>query len=107
MVTPTAITAKAKTAMVIFAGLSVKRSSNSQTLKMMLADLIRRSSPLAGPSAARERRLLRAPLQDLFGFRCIAMGVVTLRGVTPPSQSSCRSSARSMASARDATPSFW
>jgi hypothetical protein len=32
MVTPTAITAKARTATVIFAGLSVKRSSNSQTL---------------------------------------------------------------------------
>ena len=37
MVTPAAITAKATTAMVIFAGLLVKRSPNSQMLKMMLA----------------------------------------------------------------------
>jgi hypothetical protein len=37
-VTPTAITANARTATAIFAGLSVKRSSNSQTLKMMLAN---------------------------------------------------------------------
>src|SRR6266576_6175891 len=36
-VTPAAITAKATAATVIFAGLSVKRSPNSQTLKMMLA----------------------------------------------------------------------
>ena len=38
MTTPTAITAKATTAMAILAGLSVKRSPNSQTLRMMLAN---------------------------------------------------------------------
>jgi hypothetical protein len=38
MVTPAAITANATTAMTSFAGLSVKRSPNSQTLKMMLAN---------------------------------------------------------------------
>ena len=38
MVTPAASTMKDKTAAVIFAGLLVKRSSNSQTLKMMLAN---------------------------------------------------------------------
>jgi len=36
-VTPAVITAKGRAAMAIFAGLSVKRSSNSQTLKMMAA----------------------------------------------------------------------
>ena len=35
--TPTARIAMATTAVAIFAGLSVKRSSNSQMLKMMLA----------------------------------------------------------------------
>ena len=35
--TPAVITAKARAAMAIFAGLSVKRSSNSQTLKTMAA----------------------------------------------------------------------
>jgi hypothetical protein len=37
-VTPAAITAKASTATAIFAGLLVKRSPNSQMLKMMLAN---------------------------------------------------------------------
>jgi hypothetical protein len=36
-----------------------------------------------------------------------AQGVVTLPGVIPRSQSSPKSTARSMASERDATPSFW
>ena len=38
MVTPAAITPNATTAMATFAGLSVKCSPNSQTLKMMLAN---------------------------------------------------------------------
>src|SRR4029077_18370509 len=48
-----------------------------------------------------------ALLLRTFRFCWIARGVVTLPRVIPRPQSSCRSSARSMASARDVTPSFW
>jgi hypothetical protein len=43
-----------------------------------IVNLIRHSSPLAGPNGGARTPLLRAPVQDVFSFRRMATGVVTL-----------------------------